>query len=210
MRVDVTSNIDRINRLHRLYYADQMPFAVSQAINDTAFEFDRRQTRAMRRGFTTRNRQFTEKAVRVRKSNKRQIPIQAEVALHPPGSPRTADIWAKFEEGGVKRPRGRALAIPVGVRRLRAGKVPDRLRPKNLGLVNGRGRDGTYVVPGVGIFQRRRRGRYRRRAKLLYVFASSARIRAALAFEERSVRVYERHFDRFMAKRWARALRTAR
>lgn len=210
MRVDVTTNLDRISRLHRLYYADQLPFAVSQALNDIAKEFQRRQVRAMRRGFTTRNRLFTERAVKIDFANKRQSLIQAVVRIAPPGSPRTADIWAKFEDGGVKRPRGRALAVPVGIRRLKSGRVPDRFRPKALELAGGRGRLGTYVVPGVGIFQRKRRGRYRRRGKLLYLFIQSARVRAALAFEERSVRTYDRHFDRFMARRWARALRTAR
>lgn len=101
--------------------------------------------------------------------------------IEPPSGQRTADILAKFEEGGTKRPReGRHLVVPIEVRRTKTGVVSRVQRPRAFqfrevgqSIV---GLKRTFIIPGVGIFQRRGK----RNVRLLYGFESAVPIPAGI------------------------------
>lgn len=112
------------------------------------------------------------------------------VQIQPPGGQRTADILAKFEEGGTKRPReGRHLAVPCG------GQEDEERHRLEGSAATGVSFQGDWEEHrrakadihhlGVGIFQRH--GKHK--IQLLYAFERSVPIPAALAFVENARRV---------------------
>lgn len=202
MKIGVRSNLARVRRDHRRFHADQVPFATSKAINELAKSFQRQQTGHMEQEFTVRNRLFVSRAVKIKPfATKRSL--KATVQIEPPGGPRTADILAKFEGGGTKKPRGSRLAVPQQVRRTKTGKVSTSLRPSNLQLTTvtstvSKGAKRTFSIrlPGGrgGIYQRVGRGR-RGKVRLLYSFIPRARIKPVLGFFRRARMVARREFD---------------
>jgi len=190
--------------------ANQAPFATSKAINETAKDFQKVQTAHMRKEFIERNPVFINRAVKINPfANKRRL--SATVQIEPPGGQRTADILAKFEEGGTKRPReGRHLAIPIEARRTKRGIISRAERPRAFQFreIGKRivGLKRTFIIPGIGIFQRRGKGKVR----LLYAFERAVSIPPALDFVENATRVVRIMFRRHFRKAFQQALRTAR
>ncbi len=190
--------------------ANQVPFATSKAINETAKDFQKVQTAHIRKEFIERNPIFIKRAVKIKPfANKRRL--SATVQIEPPGGQRTTDILSKFEEGGTKRPRqGRHLAIPIEVRRTKRGIVSKAQRPRAFQFreIGKRivGLKRTFIVPGVGILQRRGK----RKVRLLYAFARAVPIPAALDFVENAKRVVRVIFPRRFRKAFQQAMRTAR
>ena len=217
MKIGLRTNLREVKREHGKFRKDQVPFATSGALNDTAKRFQKDQTRAMRRSFTERNRLFLSRAVKIKPfASKKRLVAQVQIA--PPGSPRTADILSKFERGGTKKPRGQRLAVPKDVKRTRAGKVSPSLRPKALEFQSvsskvsvGQKRTIAFRLPGGrgGIYQRvGRKGRSSLR--LLFLFIPRARIEPRLNFYRRARRVGDRFYQSFFNRRYARAVKTAR
>lgn len=64
----------------------------------------------------------------------------------------------------------------------------------------------TFIVPGVGIFQRTGK----RRIRLLFAFAQRVRIPGVLRFQENARKVVKRRFKKHFARAYEFALRTAR
>ena len=136
------------------------------------------------------------------------------MSIDPPGGERTSGILAKFERGGTKRPRdGRHLTVPVEAKRTKAGVVSRRNRPKALRLKRVgravRGEKRTFIVPGVGIFQRvGRKGNSR--VRLLWSFKTSVPIDRRLDFIRNAERTVERVFDANFDRAFDRAVATAK
>lgn len=140
---------------------DQMPFALSRALNDSAddaynFIIDQTWPKAV----TVRSPGFMRWALRTKFSTKYDLSIEvfdntsdqrAHLALH--------------AEGGIKTPHKGHLAIPTNnVDRTAAGVVQDQ-RPANL---------AGKVVVGNKIYQRVGKGK-NSQLKLMYVLAKSAK-----------------------------------
>jgi hypothetical protein len=125
-------------------------------------------------------------------------------------------LLAGFEEGILRTPftRGaKSVAVPVDARPTPTSPVPKSLYVSELGLrrpkatttetrrarrqgTTGRtweGKDGTYLIPGEGIFQRLRGAA----SRVLYVFTAPFRLRPALKFVETvrstALRVFPEH-----------------
>ena len=206
----------------------QLPFATAKAINDTAKDFQRAQLARMGTAFTVRSRTFIPRSVKI-KPFARKTTLEATVAVAPPGGTRTADILVKFERGGVKRPRtGGHLVIPVDARRTQRGIVRKDQRPRALHFRKVgrafRGDRRTFLIPGVGIFQRTgRRGAGRRLAsyirtrrvrdqniRMLFSMTRSAPIRKQLRFISTARKIIPRVFPGHLRTQLRRAIATAR
>lgn len=142
-------------------------------------------------------------------ANKRRL--SATVQIEPLGGQRTADILAKFEEGGTKRPReGRHLAVPIEARRTKRGIISRAQRPRAFQFREiGKsivGLKRTFLIPRVGIFQRRGK----RKVRLLYASERTVPIPAALGFVENATRVVRVMFRRRFRKAFQQAVRMAR
>lgn len=216
----------------------QLPFIESLAINETAKGFQKKQRQHQLRVFTARRPRFIERAVKIKPfSNKRQWPdVHAVVKIDPPGGQARADILAKFEEGGEKRPRdGSSLAIPTtDLKRTKTGIVPRSKRPRSFGFRrHGRGPEATVYVGKKrtflikyhdgetgGIYQRtgrrsrRRSGRRSARAVLgrdpsirtLFRFTPRASIDRRLKFFENARGHVRANFSRNFHEAMRRAL----
>ena len=128
MQVNISSNIKKIERSLTKIGKQQLPFATSQAINDTLFKM---RTQIVKRtypaSFDVRDNRFARQSFRVEKSNKRSLEgklfdqiNRANLKLH--------------AEGGIRRGRNGDIAIPTtftkGKRGARGVRIP--FRPKQV------------------------------------------------------------------------------
>lgn len=180
----------------------QLPFAIALALNDTGGDVQEAwRTHLTRR--LDRPTPFTLKGTRLRRAKKsRQV---ATVAYK--------DIQAGYLRfavtGGTRRPKGRAIVVPVNARRNKYGNLPRGSVRKMLA------RDDVFSgrVRGVeGIWQRPKRSKRKVKAgpKLLAAYEPSAeytqRLDLGRAAEGRARQAFPRHF----AIRFRQALATAR
>lgn len=222
-RLTVDSNVDEVSRALRRIWRDQIPFALSKAINETALDFQKRQRRHQRRVFTLRRPRFFKRAVKIRRGDfaRKNDPV-AIVRIEPPGGQDRADILTKFEEGGFKLPRGTRIAVPVDVKRTGTGIVSPSMRPSRLGFeFHGRGPKAevfkgekrTFMLRrpgGRGAVFRRMGRRGSGRLRHLFSFTPRARIRGVLDFRLNAERTVRDRFAPNFRESFRRAIETAR
>lgn len=220
--------LEQLSRATRLLFRDQIPFAQSRAINDSARDVQRVQRAHQREIWTVRRKSFVDRAVKVKPFAKKHS-LEAVVRYDPPGGRRRADILTKFESRTVKVSRdGGRIALPTAAVRTPKGSIRKGRRPRDFGLqlesvgpraAVYRGKKGTFMVKrhdGTGgIFQRVRKRRSRSMSlspdvKTLYTFAWSARLTPNLNFRENAVRTVRRRFPRHMRRRFLQSIKTAR
>ncbi len=192
-------------------HAKQVPFAAAVALNRTANKFQDAARKRLGRKFELRRRTFLERGVakisRSDRANKRRLSVRIHV------DPRVSFL-EKFEKGRRKVPRGAHLAIPSReVPRTAAGVVRRNLRPSALQLhrqgQSVKGQRRTFLVPGVGVFQRfGRKGNTS--VRLLFSFKSSAPTPRTLGFELTARRTVRDEYDRQFIVAWNQAIRTSR
>lgn len=186
---NITDMLRRLNRLQR----QQLPYAISRALNDTAFDARKATITQAERVFDNRKKWWTNQrtGIFVEKSNKKQGG-EMRAAVH------VRAYFAEIqEEGGIKIPRGRALAIPTDQ------------APKNLHRSDGLRRakaKGNVFVNEKGAFQRMARRRIRR----IFSFAPRARVPARFGFATTAKKRAEERFSRHLARNLNRALKTAK
>jgi hypothetical protein len=172
--------------------ADQVPFALAQAMNDGLEEARRelvevtwpssisvRNPSFMKAALTTKGNRATKTSLRVAIDDRLG---RASLALH--------------AEGGTKTPRGQQLAIPTDALagKRRASGVPKGLRPRVL---------PNSFRKGDVIYQRT--GPKGRKLKPMYTLAPAALIRADVPFESS----FERSFILGLAKAFGPRIRAA-
>ena len=225
MRIDVDTNAGEVARSLRFLFRDQVPFATSLAINQTARGIQTEQRAGMRQRFTIR-RAYVLQGVKFSKfSTKRDL--EAIVEIDP-----TREFLFKFEEGGTVRPRGTRLAVPDEVRRGKTGVVSRVMRPRRLEFERwgsgpraevDRGKKRTFMIrksDGTGaILQRlgrrggKRKPRGQRRVgklRMLFSFTPQAEVEPSLRFELTARTVFEQSFASNFEASFDRAVRTAR
>jgi hypothetical protein len=205
----------------------QINFAAANALNDVAFEARNTERTHVQEAFIIR-RPFVTQGIQVPSGGKAtRDHLEAELVLDP-----SRDFLAKFEQGGEKTPRGgHSLAIPDAARPTPQSLIPNRLRPRNLQFADGpaqsigfrrkggitrrgvrqknQGLFRTFLIEGVGIFQRVGRGAGST-TRLLYAFEPRAEIPAELKFVETAREVATRSYRDHFHRRFLDALRTAR
>jgi hypothetical protein len=133
----------------------QLPYALNNAITETAKlvvaagQFELRRALTIRKDFLPRRFRIVQYS---RVTNLTAvIAIDTRVA----GSPLLVGF---FEEGGEKTPmHGPELAIPITGQPERPSigeNIPSSLLYKNLLIQRGKGLRHTFVIPGIGVFQR--------------------------------------------------------
>lgn len=222
----VSTNAPEVKTWARWIYKDQIPFASSKAINETAKDFQKAQRQHMSRIFTIRRPWFVLRAVKIKPwAHKRRL--WAEVSIDPPGGQKRADILTKFETQRWKTPfRGNVLAVPTDeVPTTGAGIIRKPYRPKQLfraAAQHGRGRaigtkgnvwkgkKRTVLIRKPGgrgwIFQRQPA----EGLTLLYTLVPRVRITPELHFHRIARRTVDANYPRHFAREFNKAIRTAR
>lgn len=219
--MNITITVDPSKALRQLNddEKNQIPFALSRAVNSTALDVQRAVRNRQRSIFTLRRPEWADRSVKMVKFAKKSDPT-AQIGIHPPGATgeQRADIIAKFEDQTQKLPRGRTIAIPVSARikRGNTGIISKRDRPKayNFHQQGKRivGDRGTFVIrkpDGSGmIFQRV--GKKPGTVYALYILARRARIRPNLQFIRSAQSVVDTRFNQHMVREFDKAMRTAK
>ncbi len=196
---------------------DQVPFALSQTLNEAAKLFQAAERRGIAARFTLRRPDFILNGVWISHfSNKRDSPLYVQVEIEP-----RRDFLYKFEPGETKVPRGAHLAIPIDARPGIGAIVPAELRPKALGLAAHTTKSGAEQWKGAqrtflltlangdpAIMQRT--GPKPTDVRVLFTMKTSAPTPASLHFQDTArgtiLEAIDRNFPRFFRA----AMRTAR
>jgi hypothetical protein len=190
---------------------DQIPFAASVAVNQTAKDVQGAQRLQIASEFILRRADFILRGVKIpRFSNKNDAEIATEILIDD-----KTDFMRKFERGEPKESiAGKNLAIPIAARPAKDALVPRELRPKNLQLRGSatsgaadqfKGKFGTFIVRGVGILQR-----VQGHVRLLYLFRRVAQTPPVLHFYEIGQRIVQAKWPENWARAFAAAIRSAK
>jgi hypothetical protein len=203
----------------------QLPFAVALAINRTLEEGQAGFRKTLPQHFTLRRKQFIERLVKI-ENRDRATKASPYGRMGIQGN--RADILTKFEEGGVRRPRGHSLYVPIDVKRNKRDLVTNANKPKafsfvrertnsNTGIAVFQGNKRTFMVrfpDGRGwLFKRTKRGKHGELftgTKVLYALIPKAPIPKALHFEETVVPILQARFPVNLQGMLAAAIRTAK
>ena len=198
MQISIKSDVKRLSKAVA-GFADQIPFVTAQALTKTAVD-----ARQAVQGQILRDidkpTPFTIRAPRFKPANKRNL----TAAVYIPD--KQWNYLKYIIEGGVKRPRGRALAVGANVRRNQYGNVTRKAVSNALARSDtfsgragrNRGTNGIWQrLPGGGL-------------KLLFLYTASAKydrqFRYAEAIEKEVKRVFVEHFS----QGFKQAIKTAR
>lgn len=154
MHIKTEIDISQVAKLSKTVLR-QLPYALNNAITETAKlvvaagQFEIRRELTIRKNFLPMRFKVLQYS---RVTNLTAvIGIDANVA----GAPLLVGF---FEEGGEKLPsRGPELAVPITgqpERPVFAESIPSSLQYQNLLIQQGKGQKKTFIVPGIGVFQR--------------------------------------------------------
>lgn len=186
--------------------ARQIPFALASTINIVVQDAQAAQVRAMHRAFQIRRADFLRRQVKIH-----QFASKRDLRAHLGFAGDRADVFAKFEAGGTKTPRGgRTIAVPVEARRNKRDLITAANRPKQLLATASkraflvRGADGDGVI-----LQRVGRGR-RTKTRVLYGLTPRVQLPASLGFVDRVTETVMLRVARAAEVGFSRALASAR
>ncbi|MEM8849268.1 MAG: hypothetical protein AAGE03_04450 [Pseudomonadota bacterium] len=207
MDFNIRSNVTTVQRGLNDVARRQIPFAIAMAINEVLDRIKRSTDRRMRR-VLDRPTPFTMKAFAVRRARKSNLR----------GSVFAKDIQARYlifaEEGGTRRPRGRALLVPWKMRRNKYGNVPRggvkrTLARPDVFVATGSSPRTRHLTPGV--YQR---PKGRRNAgqdpNLLAAFEARARYTPRLGFKLNAAKTASRLLPPAMLRAIRAALASAK
>lgn len=201
MKLSVRHDLKKFRRDLNRVQRRQVPFAASQALNDTAFKIRNGVAMVLwPRSVRVRARGFASAAFRVKKANKRSL----EAAVYD----RLNRALFKLQiEGGIKTPWSSThIAIPTWNALTSTGRIKKDARFDNPNLFKmtvkartrfGKGRPGLWLRTSKGL-------------KLMYNLERKATVPASFPFYEFGQRTAAIHFPRYMDRRLKAALRTAR
>lgn len=211
LRVDTSEGESFLEGL----YKDQIPFAASLALNNTAKDAQRAIRTHIAGTFILRRADFVlrEAAKIPQFSKKTDEPMAVEIL-----ATERADFMHKFESGMAKTSTtGGSVAVPFGARLLRDEVIPRHLRPRALklrahrtktGKVQLKGKHRTFAIKGLGIFQRF--GPRKGEVRLFYLFKKAVKSPAVLIFKQTAEKVIAGKWAENFASAFARAIRSAK
>lgn len=201
MTFDITHDLNEAMRDVDDFFWNQIPFALSGAMNDTMFDVRKRIVeRTYPAAFEVRNKAFPGRLWRV---TKRATKGDLETLL-------TQTLDRGYIEdhvfGGTKRPTGNTIAVPNqgGLRtatgRIRAAKKPLRItNAKNTFLMTGKGGEKRFIMQRKG-----------KELEKVYTFAKQATIKKRFMFYEDAFDETELVFSGHLNDRMSRAIATSR
>ncbi len=194
MRMSFASNIRDVERDLSDAARRQLPFATSVALNDTVADVQKNETRRLSKQLD-RPTPFTKRAYAIRRASKRRLVATVYARRI------QAAYLSKQEDGGVNKPKGRAIVLPQKIRTNRYGNIAKGGVKRQLarsdtfsGTPKGAGR-------GPGIYKRRG-------SKLtkLVSYTSRTRYKPRLGFRKSAERTatirFPHHFTRALTKAW--------
>lgn len=191
-KLDVSGAIAELDDRQRR----QIPFALSQAINDTVVEGRDESQKGMRRDLD-RPTPWTQKGVLFKRSSKRNL--QGAIYIAP-------NRWEYLQyqiEGGARRPAKRFIAIGLG-KRNKYGNIPG-MRTKVAKLLAKPDHFQAEINGTVGVWRRMKRG-----LRLVVAFRRRAQYSPKWQFFRRAEKHIEARFPIFFRRRLAKALETSR
>lgn len=146
-----TSEVDRT--LSKLEH--KLPYIINDALTEIAKLIVSAERFELRRDFTVRKTFLENRFQILQYSRATTLTAIVGVNANVQGSPL---LLGFFEEGGEKLPsRGPELAVPITGQPERptfGSPIATSLQYKKLQISGGKGRKQTFVIPGVGVFQR--------------------------------------------------------
>lgn len=202
MQISVKSNINELTKAIDAFGRNKIPGVTAGALDDAAFAVRKEIVqRTFPDSFTVRNKRFAGAMFRVGKASKKRLVSTVSDVLG-------RDYMTMQAEGGIKRPRGRNIAIPSRqIKRLATGRVPKAKQPRN--VLGGKGYRTTLRSGQPVIAENTGRGAAKRQ-RVLYLLEPTARIPKRFPFYERGREVARSVFPRQFDKRFVRALQRAR
>lgn len=193
MQISMKMEIKQVSRYISRVHKRQIPFAASQALNDSAFKAREKVMQAMSASLD-RPTPWTKKGVIYKRSNKNNLTASVSI---------TPERWKylKYQvEGGSRQPAKKAIPVPVAMRRNKYGNMAKG------GLQNLINSPKTFVgqIDGVGGVWDRKTGR------LLVAFVSEATYEKKLAYHAIVRAAVRKNFKRDFDRRLAAAIRSAR
>jgi hypothetical protein len=184
IEIELTSDIDRAIKEVGDFFWKDVPYALSRAINDAAFEIrDKIVNETYPQAFEVRNARFAGVAFRVLERAKYREIKTGGVTQAVIGSRLDRDWLDMQAHGGTKTPRrGQHLAVPVHPDQVRAsgGRVRANKKPLALGATKNH-----YVLRRGGEkIALMKKGRGKRSSTAVYFFMRSAPITKRFRFYE--------------------------
>lgn len=195
MQISVRTNVKEVRRTLKRIHKRQVPFATSQALNDTAFLIRQDTvTQLWPRSVNVKQRNFARAAFRVQKSHKRKLEAAVFDRLDRAFLPRQIT-------GGIKLPySGSHIAVPTANALTAGGRIKRNARLNDPALFK------ATIRGTLGLWKRDRKTG----VMLMYRLITRASVPRAFPFYEFGHRTASIHFSRFMDRRLARAIATAR
>lgn len=201
----------------------QLPFATAMALNETAETVKAAEEQFIKAKFD-RPTPFTQRGLYLRRASKGRLTATI-------GMKKVQSEYLKWQvTGGTRRPKGRALLVPVGARLNKYGNMPKgavkRLKSNPRVFVASAGeRKTAHLAPGI--YERPRKGKYRgsewgggaggnksegrqRGPRLLVAFEPHAAYRARYPFGPLAAKVAREKFRAAFPYWLKRAIETAR
>ena len=212
--IRIRTNSRQVRKALEKVFHKQIPLATARAINTLRFTAVKKVRREMPHRFRIRNRGIPKQvqAPASEKARRSQWPkVRGAVVV------KRLDFMRLQDTGGTKKGKaGHRIAIPtarVARKRTTTGKIPKRLRPKEL---RRRGKAGVVERPGgkavivahLGPRQRKRRGALN--ALTLYILRKKARIRPRFHFRKDVKGVVKKDYKRVFKHELEIAVRAAR
>ena len=197
----ITSNIKAIMKGMSDLDKEQIPFAISKALNDTAFQAKDALVAQMKQKLDNPT-PFTLRAVRIKKATKHKQYAYVYI------NDTQAEYLDNMYFGGVKTPKKKAIVVPTKDVRLNKygnltkNKVKNLLKNPNYFSGTVRGKGGTRS----GIFRRYKNGT----VKQVIMWKASKQEKKRLEFRKTIAGVVEHRFDSNFNKALEFAIRTAR
>ena len=202
MNVDISSNLTTVQKAIK-GLSQQFPFAMSGALNDTAFAVRKQIVeRTYPKAFKVKNNVLPKTMFRVEKANKRKLSAAVFDRLN-------KNYMVDQAEGGIKTPRGSNIAIPGKDLKQRAkGGVTKANRPRN--LLNKKGVFKTKSTRSGQPIIVRRATKKRYPLQMMYILEPSGTIKKRFDFYEDGNATARREISKAFAKRFKKAQATAR
>jgi hypothetical protein len=237
--VDISVDTKPLTRFMDDFERRQVPYALSNTLNDVAALAQYRNRERMGSVFTLRRKKWADDNVKITKFAKKND-LVSTLAIQSPGGGTRSDILGKFERSTQKTPHGgRSIVVPANAKVNKQGIIPQSARPKafNFRRVGGAkalshnttqrirggiGRGALEVyegdkrtvmirnAQGTGvILQRVGRGKNKAGMRVLFFLTPKVKLKPDLHFVD-VARQAATHAPGFFKARFAEAMSTAR
>lgn len=203
--LDIRADVKGLTRYMNSLQKKQIPFATSQALNDTAFQAKKDQVIQLPKTLDSPT-PFTKKGMRVKKANKR-APV-ATIYIED-----KRNEYMKYQvAGGVRKPRNKTILVPT--RNLKLNKYGNITRAQRRKLFNDKKKHFTGTPQGMagaraGVWKRTGAGG-RKGLVMVAEFKKQVKYEKKYPFHQQVNRIAARNFPVNFRKRFAQALKTAR